>query len=192
MYIKININELRYKYNKKYYLENSIELTNEEKQKEKARKETEDLILKINEESNIIRSEKYDCQYCKKEVNGISKIKMWSGGSTHIVIYCVECGKLLCYSKSAPAFNCLTNDYFKLNFGKYEGKTITEIVDEDREYAEWFLNTPYKSKRKTEDDREKDECNMNSIKDRFKKAILLLDESNKLLYQSLYKNLEEN
>ncbi len=110
---------------------------------------------------------------CKKHkiLPTIFKERIFKDGSKHTEGYCNICKKKIGIVKNMEYPD---NDNFIMPFGKYLGKSITEIVDIDKNYVNWILDIPDFDK---------------NIKTRFKEALALEKEVNKLLYQSLYNDL---
>jgi len=143
------------------------------------------MFIKVNLKDLKYKNEKrYYCENCNDVVVGIVKNKYIHRG-LHSLVYCEICNNFLQYLKANPRNSVLINDYFKLNFGKHKGKTITEIVNIDEDYANWFINNKFKSKAKNK----KAELDSLALVERFKEALSLKKEVDKLLYQTLYNNL---
>ncbi len=146
------------------------------------------MFIKVDFSSFNKKDKKYYCESCNDVVVG--KIKNeFSYSHFHDIVYCEICNKFLQYLKANPRKSVLINDYLKMPFGMHKGKTITEIVDSAKDYAIWFINSKFKSKAKNSKDIMNAEQDYLTLQNRFKEALALKEEVNKLLYQSLYNDL---
>lgn len=70
------------------------------------------------------------CKYCNSF--SLDKILVEHRNKTiHQKVTCRDCRKFLGFEQ------IVENKDFRMPFGKYKGKSITEIIDQDRKYAIW-------------------------------------------------------
>jgi hypothetical protein len=69
------------------------------------------------------------CKYCGGETT--EELQLFANGTKHIKIICVECGRFQQFKQRVD------DSDFVMPFGKYKGKTISEIIKDDRQYAIW-------------------------------------------------------
>lgn len=78
------------------------------------------------------------CKYCDNEEMSIKEV-IFKNGTKHLERKCVKCGRQNGY---APK-DIDPNDW-RLPFGKYKGKTLGEVLKEDKSYLEWLYDNSKK------------------------------------------------
>lgn len=75
---------------------------------------------------------KLDCYTCKMEIEPKTSFKIMRNGTEHIEARCPKCNRFLKYLPQKK-------DTI-VNFGKYKGLKLTEIIEKYPDYAEWLKN----------------------------------------------------
>jgi len=76
-----------------------------------------------------IELESIFCLYCKELMHDYTTIRT----GPHLKASCNQCGRFLKFIKSK------TNAEFLMPFGKYKGKSISEIIEKHPEYVRWLM-----------------------------------------------------